>query len=124
MSFPRVQELTLILQVAGRVIVDAFAYYQSNNIVKPQLRSLSTDDDQGDGEKPEGEEETQDWEDSAGDTAVDGSEMTAKSLNKAVARNEDLRSLSDEQCLLATPWLKGLDLKTKEWGKYSIRSYV
>lgn len=44
-------------------------------------------------------------------------EMIAKkSLNQAASRNECLESLTDDQCLLATPWLKGFDLKTKDWG--------
>ena len=41
---------------------------------------------------------------------------TVKSLNKALTRWEILDPMTDEQCLLATPWVRGLDLKTKEWG--------
>lgn len=32
-------------------------------------------------------------------------------------RNEDLSPLTDEQCLIADPWLLGFDLKAKRWGK-------
>ena len=78
---------------------------------------MATDYDQVDESKPEDEDIETYIENLTVHDEVDGPEMTAKSLNKAIARNEDLATLSDEQCLLATPWLKGLDLKTKEWGK-------
>ena len=44
-------------------------------------------------------------------------EPTTVALGGPVSRHEDFRALSDEHCLLATPWLIGFDLKTKEWGK-------
>ena len=51
----------------------------------------------------------------------DNPEMAVvKSLNKAQARWEVLTPLTNEQCLLATPWVTGLDLKSKEWGKLPI----
>jgi DNA replication protein DnaC len=28
--------------------------------------------------------------------------------------------MTDEQCILSTPWLRGLDLKTKEWGQFLV----
>lgn len=33
------------------------------------------------------------------------------------SRREDLRPLSDLECILANPRVKGFDLGTKEWGK-------
>jgi hypothetical protein len=36
------------------------------------------------------------------------------------SRKEDLASLTDEQCMIATPWLRGMDLKTKEWGMFFV----
>lgn len=50
-------------------------------------------------------------------TIVEGPELKAAAMSVAVSRTEDLAPLTDEECLLTTPWLKGLDLKTKEWGK-------
>jgi hypothetical protein len=48
---------------------------------------------------------------------LEGPELTAAAMSENVSRGEDLTPLTDEHCLLATPWLKGMDLKTKEWGK-------
>lgn len=115
--------------MAGRVIVDAYGYYQTNNIVKPQLRQLVSpeeDDAQADSssENSPSSDEENDCDSSLSDEGndcdspvVNGPDMTAaKSLNKAITRCEVLDGLTDDQCLLATPWLRGLDLKTKEWG--------
>lgn len=33
------------------------------------------------------------------------------------ARSENLDRLTDEQCMLATPWVIGLDMNTKLWGR-------
>lgn len=35
-------------------------------------------------------------------------------------RKEDLTPLTDEQCLLCTPWVNGFDLKAKEWGLFLV----
>jgi hypothetical protein len=40
--------------------------------------------------------------------------------NLSGSRSEDLTPLTDEQCMIATPWLRGMDLKTKEWGEFFI----
>ena len=104
--------------MAGRVIVDAYGYYQTNNIVKPQLRQLVSpeEDDAQDDSSSENSSSSDEGNDCDSPVA-NGPDMTAaKSLDKAIARCEVLDSLTDDQCLLATPWLKGLDLKTKEWG--------
>ena len=107
--------------MAGRVIVDAYGYYQTNNMVKPQLRQLVSpeeDDAQDDSSNRNSSSSSEIGEENDCDAAVAGGpDMTVpKSLNKAIARCEVLDSLTDDQCLLATPWLRGLDLKTKEWG--------
>jgi hypothetical protein len=109
------------------VVIDAFAYYLSCSIVKPELRSLFDND-----KKPEStatstdsndfcevDEDEDDDEDENNGEVVEGPELTAIAMAETTKRSEDLRALTDEQCLLATPWLKGLDLKTKEWGKFS-----
>ena len=59
-----------------------------------------------------------DDDDNDDDSVAAGPALTTLVTNEPVARKEDLRPLTDEQCLLAIPWVKGLDLKTKEWGKY------
>lgn len=32
-------------------------------------------------------------------------------------QQQDLAPLTDEQCVLTTPWVIGMDMKTKKWGK-------
>lgn len=168
--------------VKGRVIIDSFAYYSSNNIVKPDLHSLADDaDEEGLEEEPEtstaqADESSQHspfvarrkqrpnspdefdsptstsralpqypgqprsawptvesvsglqggYQDGPYDSLAeelnatensDGALMTAVTSEDKHSRKENLESLTDYQCLLATPWLRGLDLKTKDWGK-------
>lgn len=87
-------------------------------MVKPQLRQLvSPEEDDAQGDSPSGNSSSSGEESDCDAPVAGGPDMTAaKSLNKAIARYEVLDSLTDDQCLLATPWLRGLDLKTKEWG--------
>ena len=86
--------------------------------MKPQLRQLvSPEEDDAQGDSSSGNSSSSGKESDCDAPVAGGSDMTvAKSLNKAIARCEVLDSLTDDQCLLATPWLRGLDLKTKEWG--------
>jgi hypothetical protein len=51
---------------------------------------------------------------------TDGHELTVPPANEATSRNEDFIPLTDEQCMMATPWLRGMDLKTKEWGQFFV----
>jgi hypothetical protein len=46
--------------------------------------------------------------------------LTTKTTESKIERNEDLTPLTDEQCLLATPWVHGFDLKAKEWGLFLV----
>lgn len=143
--------------VKGRVIIDSFAYYSSNFIVKPVLRSLEDDGATsgvvaGKKQRPNSPlgvsslralpqypgQPTSAWpmvESSTsgpqggvglfGDSGEvlsatgnsGGALMTAVTSKDKHNRKENLEALTDYQCLLATPWLRGLDLKTKDWGK-------
>lgn len=142
--------------VKGRVIIDSFAYFTSNFIVKPVLRSLGDDGASSDvaGKKPRQNsplgfsslralpqypaQPRSEWpmvesptsglhgEDNIfGDSGEvlsatgnrDGALMTAVTSKDKHNRKENLEALTDYQCLLATPWLRGLDLKAKDWGK-------
>jgi hypothetical protein len=47
-------------------------------------------------------------------------ELTTTNSDEATFRMEDLTTLTEEQCIIATPWLKGMDLKTKEWGLFFV----
>ncbi|KAI1082911.1 P-loop containing nucleoside triphosphate hydrolase protein [Whalleya microplaca] len=98
--------------VAGKVCVDAYAYYRSCNIVKPKLRSLYEEDAHANIDTAE--------ETEISDTAYESKftaalpEVNSTSVGPA-ERPEDLRPLSEEHLLLTTPWLKGFDLKSKDW---------
>lgn len=145
--------------VKGRVIIDSFAYYSSNFIVKPVLRSLEDDgaSTAAPGRKPRPNsplgvsslralpqypgQPTSAWPMVESPTSglqggggglfgdsgevlsatgnSDGALMTAVTSKDKHNRKENLEALTDYQCLLATPWLRGLDLKTKDWGKQS-----
>ncbi|KAL7933025.1 P-loop containing nucleoside triphosphate hydrolase protein [Trichoderma chlorosporum] len=117
---------------SGRVVVDAFAYYASCKVVKPSLRPLESEED------PQGDVSSEDEDGykvrrrrrrsdasthpSSSEEAADIDELklTAKSSETKFERNEDLTPLTDEQCLLCTPWVNGFDLKVKEWGLFLV----
>jgi hypothetical protein len=98
--------------VTGRVIIDTYAYYRSNNIVKPDLRALPT------GGEPVTEPEEEEKEEGAEEDEEEEETEPDASHAKPSGREEDLTELSDEHCLLTTPWLIGFDLKRKLWGKH------
>ena len=99
-------------QVSGKVCVDAYAYYRSCNLVKPKRRSLYKEDE---------EDEKDDDEDAqVSDTPYNAKFTVAETEATPVAKGpaervEDLRPLTEEHLLLTSPWLKGFDLKSKEW---------
>jgi hypothetical protein len=118
--------------VTGRVIIDAYAYYRSNNIVKPELGRLggsdekATETDAASGEAEQEESSNSDSdsdseesdEEDASDENEEGKAVVGADQAKAKARDEDLTALSDEHCLLTTPWMIGFDLKRKKWGEH------
>ncbi|KAF5251704.1 hypothetical protein FANTH_3314 [Fusarium anthophilum] len=125
--------------VSGRVIIDAHAYYMTNDIVKPDLAPLVDADQVGQKKKSDEKKSKaheRDWgceaecdDDDSDDsdtpketnTPVEGNaEMTVKAPNDTAGRSEDLEPLTDDMCLVATPWLKGFDLKTKEWAQFYV----
>ncbi|QGI68221.1 hypothetical protein CEK27_012192 [Fusarium fujikuroi] len=133
--------------VSGRVIVDAHAYYMTNDIVKPDLAPLVDDGQVGQKKKsdeakksdkkkakahecgwdcePYCEDDDDDSDDSdtpkETNTPMEGNaEMMVKAPNDTAERSEDLEPLTDDMCLVATPWLKGFDLKTKDWAQFYV----
>ena len=120
-------------QVNGRIVIDAHAFYRSNNIVKPKLRPLdSPTERKEDSEasrsprpsgKPRRNNSRESYRSSSSSSEAESVEaIDVMALNTAKPgnseRTEDLRPMSDEQCLLATPWVLGMDMKTKQWGAY------
>ena len=97
--------------VAGKVCVDAYAYYRSCNIVKPKLRSLSGEETSDEAEAPD-----PDLSDTPYEMDFSAAPVEVSTVAKGPAeRIENLQTLTDEQCLLSTPWMKGFDMKAKEW---------
>ncbi|RSL61419.1 hypothetical protein CEP51_013638 [Fusarium floridanum] len=99
---PYEREKEKVEPVRGRVIVDAFAFYHCQDDMPPTLlRGGNVTDDESE----------------SGDT-----EATSVVGDKAgnLTRHEDLSPLTDEQCLLAVPRVRGFDLETKKWCQFNI----
>ncbi|KAL2071329.1 hypothetical protein VTL71DRAFT_12564 [Oculimacula yallundae] len=102
--------------VAGKVCIDAYAYYRSCNIVKPVLRPLKPKVDEEEEEVAEAE-----LSDTPYETNFTVAKVEVASAAKGPAeRTEDLSPLTDEQAMLATPWVKGFDLKSKDWCELNV----
>jgi hypothetical protein len=117
--------------VTGRVIIDTYAYYRSNDIVKPSLRALGSSDSAADPEADHPDEGAEDAEDADAENTEDAdaentedAEDSSGNVETAAPqasskRVEDLTPLSDDHCLLINPMLVGFDLDKKKWGKHS-----
>ncbi|KAK0747335.1 hypothetical protein B0T21DRAFT_446256 [Apiosordaria backusii] len=105
------EEEDVQLTMSGRVVIDPYAYYHSENKPAPELAGLDTDE-QGPGDSP-AEEESSGTKD----------EMTATIVKHEIPERVDdsnLPELSDEHRLLTNPWLIGFDIKAKDWARYCI----
>ncbi|KAI1392918.1 P-loop containing nucleoside triphosphate hydrolase protein [Hypoxylon trugodes] len=87
--------------VSGRVIVDAHAFYHCQEKVPPTLRRAAN---------PELSAEE--------DVKVALSLVKKRSGDDE--RREDLRPMTDEECILAVPRVKGFDLRTKQWCYFNV----
>ncbi|SPJ71725.1 related to TOB3 (member of AAA-ATPase family) [Fusarium torulosum] len=107
--------------VSGRVIIDAHAYYLANDKVKPDLTSLIQDEKPNDKESSSDNSDTQSSVSSDSDPMVEGNaDMMIKPVDTTTGRSEILKPLTDDMCLVTNPWVKGLDLKTKEWALFCV----
>jgi len=97
--------------------------------VKPNLRSLESTEVAEivtDASESDAEDEDDQDDDSRSTTSSDNSEDSPSELTAvkpsggSLKRTETIQPLTDEQCLLASPWLKGLDLKTKDWAQFNV----
>jgi hypothetical protein len=84
--------------------VDSYSYYICQKEISPTLIR-----------KAEKKSESQSAPDvpSSDGQVVDHEVIELK--NKEKERNEDLTPLSDDECILANPRVRGFDLKAKEW---------
>ncbi|RYP51901.1 hypothetical protein DL768_002869 [Monosporascus sp. mg162] len=99
--------------VSGKVCVDAYAYYRSCNIIKPKWRSLFKENNE---DVDEANPEDTEMPATLYQAEFAVAEVETSPAAKGPAeRTEDLRALTEEQLLLASPWVKGFDMKSKEW---------
>jgi len=92
------------MQISGRVVIDAYAFYKCQNNLPPTLiRTLSAESkstDELDDEVVLGEP---------------GKDTPVKD-----ERKEELPKLTDLECILASPRVKAFDLKTNEWCELNV----
>lgn len=102
------------------MIIDTYAYYLANEKVQPELGSLiqEQDDQNSSSNSIDSRSSSSSGSSSSGSQSpIEGNaEMTIKPVDDTPGRSEILETLTDDMCLLANPWVKGLDLRTKEWG--------
>lgn len=106
--------------VSGKVCIDAEAFYRICNQVKPKLRPLSGHVD-ADSDKP-GDEDADacmSEPEFEGDFTVAPVEVPTAAKGPA-ERKEDLTPLGASELLMTTPWMKGFDLKSKEFCELNI----
>ncbi|KXJ95673.1 hypothetical protein Micbo1qcDRAFT_187561 [Microdochium bolleyi] len=102
--------------VAGKVCVDAYAYYRSCNIVRPKLRALSgSDEDETDENGNTADKDDAQMEDNEFEAQYALPVDDSPAAKGPAERIETLVPLAEEQLLMATPWVKGFDLKAKHW---------
>jgi hypothetical protein len=100
--------------VAGKVCIDANAYYRSCNLIKPYLRPLHDEEEQGTSDQAD----AGDSEDSDAPFESCFSISPLKLIGKigGISENDKGRpALSDLECIMTSPWMKGFDLKAKVW---------
>ncbi|GAW17501.1 hypothetical protein ANO14919_069580 [Xylariales sp. No.14919] len=109
--------------IAGRVCIDTHAYYTSRNMAKPDMKPLPGPEDSKDIESRDNEDDVN--MDTDNERVPPESSRDSRSAAISVEENpraggpvkrvENLQPLTDEQCLLATPWVMGFDLRSKDW---------
>jgi hypothetical protein len=85
-------------------MVDMYGYTESENVEKCTVESMDS---------PSTAEAS-----TESDKDTESSYASVSSL--ANDREEDLTPYTDEQCLLARPWVKGMDFEKKEWGMFLV----
>lgn len=101
-------------------MVDAHAFYFCQSKVAPRLTEsilevFEEKSDEEEEEEDEEEDEQMSDDESGKDTPAESEGIEDKSK-----RNENLKPLTDDECMLATPRVKGFDLHGKEWCKYTV----
>ncbi|RTE76413.1 hypothetical protein BHE90_009099 [Fusarium euwallaceae] len=99
-------------QVSGRIIIDAHAYINCQEDLPPQPRLGRSEVWMQPVCLEEAPEESDDEA-----SSDDGSEHGEASKKE---RAEEIRPLTDLECILAVPRVKGFDLSTKEWCEFDV----
>ncbi|RSM08156.1 hypothetical protein CEP52_004897 [Fusarium oligoseptatum] len=99
-------------QVSGRIIIDAHAYINCQEDLPPQPRLGRSEVWMQPVCLEEAPEESDDEA-----SSDDGSEHGEASKKE---RMEEIRPLTDLECILAVPRVKGFDLSTKEWCEFDV----
>ncbi|KAH7303226.1 hypothetical protein B0I35DRAFT_181320 [Stachybotrys elegans] len=106
--------------VSGKVCVDAYAYYRACNIVKPSLRPVAAV------AKPDdGNHDAVDDSEALGSDGFESKFAVAQVETRSKAKGpaervQELSPLTDEELLMTTPWMKGFDLKAKEFCELNV----
>jgi len=114
------------IQIDGRVIVDGFGYFKGQNQVIPKLSrnilklETETDSDEEEEEQSDsGSESDNDDDDENGNDGAKPDSAKVVVTNPNLQRNEEFNELTPIECILAPPRVRGFDLRTKEWCKFS-----
>ena len=100
--------------MSGKVCLDAYAYYRSCNIVKPALRPIAAAKNEESDDGANNEDDVMDPEGYESKFSVAQIETNSEAKGSA-KRLEEILPLTDEELLMTTPWMKGFDLKSKEF---------
>ncbi|KAK4454470.1 P-loop containing nucleoside triphosphate hydrolase [Podospora aff. communis PSN243] len=90
--------------MSGRVMIDNYAYCEIDNVEKTAVEPL----------------EPALTPDAATESADEAGSSYASVTSVANDREEDLTPFTDEHCLLARPWVTGMDFEKKEWAKFLV----
>ncbi|PHH59923.1 hypothetical protein CDD81_2382 [Ophiocordyceps australis] len=85
--------------ISGRVIIDSHAYYACQEKVPLALRI---------------------WGAKTGSGAQRSDRLVDDDEDTKYKRKEDLKSLSNDECVIANPRVRGFDLKAKEWCEFNV----
>ena len=100
--------------INGRFVVDAHAFYFCQSKVAPKLAESILDASNQEEEEEEEDEEDED-EDESDDESGKDTPAESEGIEDKGKRNENLKPLTDDECMLAAPRVMGFDLHEKEW---------
>ncbi|KAH8647491.1 P-loop containing nucleoside triphosphate hydrolase protein [Tricladium varicosporioides] len=88
--------------ISGRVVIDTYAFYLCQNLLPLRLTPLNPDNPP------------------YASSSNKIQKLKERHSPASEDRKEDMQLLSDLECMLTVPHVRGFDLKTKEWCKFNI----